>query len=393
VKELNFLQSVKMSFRNIQANKMRAILTMLGIIIGVSSVIVLMSIGQGSAKQITDQVGKLGSNLLTVNIMNPNENIPYTERDASEFTQIAGVKQSSPTLSGDGKVKREAQSENAPILGATRPFQSLRELTLSSGRFLADIDHEYRHKVVVLGSELAQSLFPSEDAVGKQVQINGNTFKVIGVLASKGGSMGQNIDQMAIVPLSTAQRLLKNNQVNAVYVQVQNEEQIPFVKAKIEQKLLKTFRGDESSFFVLNQKDLIDTVSSVNQTLTLLLGGIASISLLVGGIGIMNIMLVSVTERTKEIGLRKAVGAKGKDIYLQFLIEAIVLSGFGGLIGLGVGIASSLAVSSLGGMPIEWSANIMILSVTFSLIVGILFGVYPATKAAKLNPIEALRYE
>ncbi|MCP1122294.1 ABC transporter permease [Bacillus sp. 3103sda1] len=389
---MGLIQSIKMAMRSIKGNKLRAFLTMLGIIIGVSSVIVLVSIGQGSSQAVTNQINSLGTNLLTINMMG-SDAIKFTEQDIAKFQKIDGIKEMSPVVSGRVTVKNGTVSTQVSLTGTNSSYQQVRDMKINEGRFLSDMDVEYRQKVIVLGANTAQNLFGFENPVGKDVQVNGSSFKIVGVLASKGGSMGQSGDDVIIMPLSTAQRIVKNTSIQTVYVQVSSEEKLNTVMAQIQNKLAVMFPNKQDNYSVFNQKDLVDTMSSVTGTMTMMLGGIACISLLVGGIGIMNIMLVSVSERTKEIGIRKAIGAKRRDILLQFLIEAVVLSSLGGLIGMGIGLLVAKVISMAAGMTIAYSLPVTLLAFLFSLLVGVGFGVFPANKASKLHPIQALRYE
>jgi putative ABC transport system permease protein len=381
-----------MAMRSIKSNKVRAFLTMLGIIIGVSSVIVLVSIGEGSSRNITSQISSLGTNLLTVNMMG-SDTVKLTVQDAEKLKNISGVKEISPVVSGRVTVKNGPVSEQVSLTGTTASYQSVRTMQVSAGRFLSDMDEEYRQKIVVLGANTAQTLFGADNPVGRSLQINGSSFNIVGVLASKGGSMGQSGDDVIIMPLSTAQRVVKNTNIQTVYIQAASEQQLDTVMARVQSTLARMFPNKQDNYSVFNQKDLMDTMSSVTQTMTLLLGGIAGISLLVGGIGIMNIMLVSVSERTKEIGIRKAIGARRKDILLQFLIEAMVLSSMGGIIGVGAGVVMAKVLSIVAGIAIAYSISVMLIAFLFSLFVGVLFGVFPANQASKLHPIQALRYE
>lgn len=389
---MGLLPSIKMAWRSIHGNKLRSFLTMLGMIIGVSSVIVLVSIGRGSSEQVTSQINQLGTNLLTVNVMNSDE-VKLTVEDMNKFRELSGVKDIAPIVSGRVNVKQGTASAQVSLIGTTASYEAVRDVNVSSGRFLSDIDIEYRQKIVVLGATIAQTLFGFGDPVGQYVQIDGTSFKVVGVLASKGGSLGQSGDDVILMPLSTAQRLTKTMNIQTVYIQADKASDVNFVMVEAKRLLAHLFPNNEDSYSVFNQQDLMETVSSVADTMTLMLGGIAGISLLVGGIGIMNIMLVSVSERTKEIGICKAVGAKRRHILLQFLVEAVVLSSCGGAIGVVLGFGVGQVLKSVMGMTISYSPSVSLLAFLFSLLVGVVFGVFPANKAAKLDPIQALRYE
>ncbi|MEH7332967.1 ABC transporter permease [Neobacillus drentensis] len=388
---LGILQSIKMALRSIKSNKLRSALTMLGMIIGVSSVIVLVSIAQGSAKNVTSQINQLGTNLLTINTFGTD--LTLTEDKINELSKLNGVKALSPVVSGRVNVKKDRTTSQVTLTGTNADYSKVRDTKVSNGRFINDLDIEYRQKIAVIGSETASTFFGAENPVGQYIQIEGTSFKVVGVLVSKGSSLGQSGDNVVIVPLSTGQRLVKSTSINQVYLQGKSEDQMDFVMNEVEMAMASMYPGKSDSYSVTNQQDIMDTMSSVSSTMTMMLGGIASISLLVGGIGIMNIMLVSVSERTKEIGIRKAIGAKRRDVLLQFLIEAVVLSGVGGLIGILAGVGIGKILSSILSLTVSFTSNVMLLSFLFSLGVGVVFGVFPANKASKLNPIQALRYE
>ncbi|AKO93119.1 ABC transporter permease [Priestia filamentosa] len=379
-----------MAWKSIKGNKIRAFLTMLGIIIGVSSVIVMVAIGQGSTQEVQSQIGSLGKDVLTVSIT--GSDVTFKEDDAKELETVNGVDATAPTVSGRVTAKNGETNTQVSMTGTTSSYLDVRDLELQSGRFIAALDQDNHSKVAVLGSDTAQTLFGLGNAVGQSIGINGSSYKVIGVLQSVGSSLGTSGDSTVIVPLSTGQRLASTTSIESVYVKVRDEENINFITNRLEQTMRGVI-GEEDSYSVSSQEDLMETADSVDNTLTLLLGGSAAISLIVGGIGIMNIMLVSVSERTKEIGIRKAIGAKRGNILLQFLIEAVILSSFGGLIGIGLGLVSAEAFTKITGTAVVYSVPVILMSFAFSLLVGIVFGVFPANKASKLDPIQALRYE
>lgn len=384
-------QSIKMALRSIKGNKLRSALTMLGMIIGVSSVIVLVSIAQGSAQNVTSQITQLGTNLLTINTFGTD--LSLTEEKISKLGELDGIKAISPVVSGRVNVKKDRTTSQVTLTGTNAAYSTVRDTKVKQGRFITDIDNEYRQKIAVIGSDTATTFFGTENPVGQYIQIEGTSYKIVGVLASKGSSMGQSGDNVIIVPLSTGQRLVKSTTINQVYLQGKSEDHMDFVMNEVKLTMASLYPNKSDSYSVTNQQDIMDTMSSVSDTMTMMLGGIASISLLVGGIGIMNIMLVSVSERTKEIGIRKAIGAKRRDVLLQFLIEAVVLSGVGGLIGILTGVSLGKILSSTMDLAVSFSSTVMFGAFLFSLVVGVVFGVFPANKASKLNPIQALRYE
>jgi len=391
---MELTQGIKMAWKSISTNKMRSILTMLGIIIGVSAVIALVSIGQGATSQVTKQVESLGTNLLVVNITTgrgTKTTLSYEE--ALAFGQKDGVQGVSPVINGQVKAKNGTKNTDVSVEGITPDYESVRSFHVQSGRFLLSMDVDYRQKVALIGANTAQTLFGLTDPVGLTVQLNGQSYKIVGLLESKGSSLGGSNDDKILIPISTAERLLRTTGVRSIYVQSTTSDAVAQVKADIEADLQKKFKNAQNAYNVFNQADALSAVSSISSTLTLALGGIASISLLVGGIGIMNIMLVSVSERTREIGIRKAIGAKKRDILVQFLIESMVLGGLGGLIGIGIGVGASMLITKFTTLTVDTSWAVILGSFFFSLGIGVMFGLFPANKAAKLKPIQALRTE
>ncbi|MGG7620871.1 ABC transporter permease [Bacillus coreaensis] len=389
---MNLVESIKMALKSIKSNKIRAILTMLGIIIGVASVITLVGVGQGSSQSVTDEIGSLGTNLITLSV-NDTESVQLKDDQILDFQELNGISEVAPVVTGRINAKNQDNTAQVSITGTTSSYLSVRNLTLSQGRFITDMDNELRQKVVVLGSTTADALFPYENAVGQSVQIEGVSFQVVGVLESVGTSLGTSGDNVIISPLSTTQRITQTTAIGTVYFQAESEDDVNRAMFQVQGVMTTLFPNSSDYYSVSSQEDLMETMTSVSDTMTLMLGGIASISLLVGGIGIMNIMLVSVSERTKEIGIRKAIGANRRSILLQFLIEAVVLSTLGGLIGVVIGLGVSKLMELFSSITISYSPSVTLLAFLFSLLIGVVFGVFPANKASKLNPIQALRQE
>ncbi len=387
---MNLLQLIKLALRGIIDNKMRSFLTMLGIIIGVSSVIALVSFASGATSQVTSQLEGMGSNILNVNLMGRGTKSDFTYQEAMNLKNpyISAI---APTVNTGMTVKFMAKTYSTGITGTNPDYFTINDREMQSGRSITEADLDSRARVAVLGTETAKEL-GMLNPVGETIKLEGNNFTIIGLLASKGSSMMGSQDDMVIVPITTAQRLFRTGAIRSITVQASSEGSVESAKALLEAEL-KHITGDEDSFNVFDQTELLDTVRQSTSVMTMMLGGIAGISLLVGGIGIMNIMLVTVTERTREIGIRKAIGAKKKDILTQFLIESSVLSGLGGVIGIGVGFALSKILSSVANFPTKTTPLTVGISFGFALLVGIVFGIYPANRAAKLNPIDALHYE
>lgn len=409
---MNFFESIKISLRALVSNKMRSILTMLGIIIGVGAVIAMVGIGNGATSNITSKIQGLGSNLLTITsgkssssgVRGAAGSMNSLKMTDVEKLEAAGssIKAVAPTNNKSGvQVIIGSANTNTTITGVTETYTEVRNLEISTGRFITAEDVEEYAKVAVVGPSVVEDLMGSSNAdiVGQTIKINNIPFKVVGVTVTQGSSGMNSSDDMVFIPITTnASRLVGNKYLRTIYVAAASEDAMAQAEADITTALEKahgidTSAGDEDDFTIQNQETVLETVQSVSKTLSLLLGGIAGISLLVGGIGIMNIMLVSVTERTREIGIRKAIGAKEKDIMFQFLTEAVVLCLLGGIIGIGLGCAGSILVGKFMSMSSSVSVSSIIIAFGFSAVIGIVFGVVPARKAAKMDPIDALRFE
>jgi putative ABC transport system permease protein len=362
---------------------------MLGLVIGIASVIVLVGIGNGTSSKISSQVQSLGTNVLTLNVNSSDYSLDYSNID--ELKDLENVELAAPYKTISKTVSRgSTTSSRASIVATTKEYLDTMELTISSGRLLSDIDLENYSKVCLIGNDLATTLFSLSNPVGQSVKIDGDNYTVIGVLTAQGSSMGTNIDDMMIIPFTTIKYLGEDTSISSIYIRVFDDSEIDTTTELIENYIETTLGIDSDYFSVSSQDSMLNTMDEINNTMSLLLGGIAGISLIVGGIGVMNVMLVSVTERTREIGIRKALGAKRRDILLQFLIEALVLCLVGGLIGIlfGMGLGSLL-----GKMGYTFTPGFEIIIIAFfsSALIGTVFGIFPANKASKLNPIEALR--
>ncbi|MEW5785945.1 MAG: ABC transporter permease [Bacillota bacterium] len=389
---MNFLQAVRLSLDAIWSNKLRSFLTMLGVIIGVFAVVALVSISQGASDTVTEQVQGMGSNLITVMVTGRGTKTALTLDEVRDLGEKAGVKAAVPVISTQGTIKYGNKTAVFAVEGSSPEYQAVRTHYAQAGRFLVPTDVTYRQNVAVLGSEVVAEFFPATDPVGREIRINGTPFTVVGILEEKGYGMMGSDDGKIVIPVSTAQRLFHSPGVQTIYIEAESTQSVDRAVAAIEATLKYRFR-DEDAYLVFNQAQILDVVNQVMGTMTLLLGGIAGISLLVGGIGIMNIMLVSVTERTREIGIYKALGAKRRDILFQFLVESAVISSLGGLLGMLFGYGLVRVLNNLIDLPAAFSLRVVVTALLFSLFVGIFFGIYPANKAAKLNPIDALRAE
>ncbi len=403
-----FTELIKMAALSLVANKLRTVLTMLGIIIGVAAVIAMVSVGMGVRSNVVNSISRLGSNMLIVMAGSSNRGgvrgaagsittLVYDDAKAIK-DRIKNVDYVSPTVQGSYQVVYGHENWNTTVTGVVPEYVAIQSLTMQSGIFFTEHDVEVRNRVAIIGPTVAANLFNSVNPVGKKIRIGNAPYTVIGLLASKGQSTGgQDQDDVVLIPLTTAQeRLMGITYVRSINVQVSSQDKMDEVQANIEKLLRQRHRireGNDDDFNVRNMTSLMETMTQTTTMITLLLGSIAGISLVVGGIGIMNIMMVSVTERTREIGIRKAIGATYNSIMLQFLIESTMISILGGIIGIGIGIGVAKAISEFGNFTTVISSASIVASFGFSLFVGIFFGMLPARKAARLDPIDALRYE
>ena len=390
-------QSVKMAWKSIASNKMRSFLTMLGIIIGVVSLVVLVSLVSGATTSVTDEINSLGSNLLTVTVSD-DKGKPMTLTDVNALMDEEDIALTAPGASLTVTGKYGSDSDSVMVTGTTATYSTIQRLQLKYGRFLKSTDVEQANYVVVVNSTLAEELVGYTSCVGKTISLNGMHFTIIGVLDDDDSSSLTSImgDQLiAYIPYTTAIRVSNSvsTKVTSFYVTSTSEDSMDATEATVTRLMMDRFNEDEDAFSITNQSEIMDALSSVTGTLSLLLGGIAAISLLVGGIGIMNIMLVSVTERTREIGIRKAIGAGRGTIMLQFLIEALTISLLGCLIGIGLSGTILAVVNVVGGVSYGLNGTVVTVSILFSVGIGVLFGLYPANKAATMLPIDALRFE
>ena len=393
-------QSFKMAVKAIAGNKMRSFLTILGVVIGVVAIVVLVSIGQGANSSVVESIEGMGTNLITANI-NARRMNPIDLDSLNELAQNEAISYVAPISSVSGTVKAGTTTyDDGVVQGTTPGYESIRNWTVAEGRFLQQPDIDNRSFVAVIGSEAATEMYGTTHAVGETFSLNGYTLTVVGVLEAVGSSASGSNDNQILIPFTLAQRLSNQTSISSFYVSAASSAQVEQAQAAVESYLEKAFenyntRSFGTQYSVFNQTEMLSTLSETTNTLTLMLGGIAAISLLVGGIGIMNIMLVTVTERTREIGIRKAIGAERKSIITQFLIEAAVICSIGGLIGIGIGcvgtlVAGKLLLNETAMLP---SPFITMGAFLFSVVLGVIFGMYPAIKASGLQPVVALRAE
>ena len=391
---MNFKQSFKLAIKSLKSSKMRAFLTMLGIIIGVASVIILVSLMNGLSQDMTSRFESMGTNTITVNVMGRGTNrtlsIDEVEKLVEENPDY--LDKYSPKVSASVTAKFEDTSADTTATGVNEYYDEMQSVEVTNGRFIQFIDCDRRQKVCVIGSYEAKELFAGTDPVGETIKLNGSAYTVVGVLKEQADSEESSDDDIIYVPYTTATRLAGSAAIGTYYLTAVNTDDIETTMTLIENMMYSVFE-DENAYRVSSMSEMIDTVNEMTNSIALVLVGIAGISLVVGGIGIMNIMLVSVTERTREIGIRKSLGAKRKDIMRQFIIEAATTSSAGGVIGIIFGIGAAYFAGYIMNMTVAPSINAVVIAFSVSVAIGMIFGYFPANKAAKMNPIDALRYD
>jgi len=396
---------VRVAFQSIRANLFRALLTMLGIIIGVGAVIAMLAAGSGAQKRVDDQISALGANILTLSTSRFFSRGVSRDQMTLTVDDIVPLEEDSqyldavvPEISSRGQMKLDDQNTRPRLIGTTHQYADLFNYPVEFGRFFTRAEDEAKSRVVVVGADIPQRLgTDAESIIGRTLQLTGRPFEVIGVLASVGATTGRSPDSQAYIPLYTAEkRVVGSGRLSSVSIRVRDD--VPMEKAMVDiERVLRTqhkiLPGEQNDFAIVDRKQFLATQQEAQQTFTLLLASIAGVSLLVGGIGIMNIMLVSVTERTREIGVRMALGATRLNILLQFLVESVALCVFGGLAGILLGVGAARLLSTYAGWETSVSTNSIVLAAGFSIGVGLFFGIWPAQRAARLDPIEALRYD
>lgn len=391
-------QSFKMALKAIAGNKMRSFLTILGVVIGVLAIVVLVSIGQGANSSVTASIEGMGTNLISATI-NARRTNPVTADGLNELAENEAIAYIAPLTSASGTVKAGVNTyDDGTVQGTAPGYEHIRNWAVAEGRFLTQPDVDNRSFVAVIGAEAASEMYGTTHAVGETFTLSGYTMTVVGVLKANGESASGSNDNQILIPYTLAQRLSNSTGISSFYVSAASSDQVTQAQTAVEAYLEKSFEGYNTRSFgtqysVYNQTEMLSTLSDTTATLSLMLGGIAGISLLVGGIGIMNIMLVSVSERTREIGIRKAIGAARGNILMQFLIEALVVSLMGGLLGLALSVGLVKILGPLLDMTLTVPINVAWMAIGFSVLIGVVFGLYPANKASKLKPIEALHYE
>jgi len=407
---MNLLMIIRVAFRALVRNKMRAALTMLGIIIGVSAVIAMVSIGQGASASVQAQIESIGTNLLFVSAGAQNvggvrsgagdtgsQNLTVDDLDAIK-REVPSVSMVTPSVNARSQLVAGNMNWNTAVTGVSEQYPEIRKWPVATGSFFTDADVRTAARVIVIGQTLADNLYPGADPIGQDIRVMNLPFRIVGVMAAKGQDpQGRDQDDVAFAPFTTVQKkILGRDRIQIAYVSAISQDATYTAQSQITDLLRQRHKltaNEPSDFTVRNMTDIAEAANETSKTMTILLACIAGVSLLVGGIGIMNIMLVSVTERTREIGLRMAVGARTRDILGQFLVEAVTLSLIGGLVGVALGIGGAMAIAAFAGWHISISPQAVALAVAFAFVIGVFFGFYPARKAARLNPVEALRFE
>lgn len=390
---MSLWEAVLSSLKSVWSNKMRSALTMLGIAIGIFSVAALISIVQASTSSITESIEGEGTKLIIVNITGKRIANSFDLKDVEEMEELKGVAYVAPNTSSGMTLKNDTESMDINVIASNQYYDDINSYEMLFGRWISENDEEKRLRVAVVGIDVASELYGTLDVVGEKITMNGTRFTIIGVLEEQGSDIMGSGDEVAIIPFATGQRIMGSTEIRSIYVGAETSEDVDTAMTSLDNYMLSKSNGDDTQYRLISMSSMLELFDETTAMLTLLLGAIAGISLLVGGIGIMNIMLVSVSERTREIGVRKAIGATRGNIMIQFLIEAIIVSALGGLFGL---IFAQIGVSVAGqlmDMTIKLESGIVVAALLFSAGVGIIFGLYPAAKASKLNPIEALRYE
>lgn len=388
---MSFLLSFRMAISSILSNKLRTFLTMLGVIIGVSAVIIAVGFAEGSTKSITSNIESIGTNMLTVNLMGRRTSSITYDDVAKELDKIDELDGYAPVLNGSVYVKNSKNTSiSTNYVGTSETYATVQDKTVQEGRFLTSFDIKGSLNVAVVGTYVANELFPDGDAVGSYLKFNSKSFKIVGILTQTEDGEEGTADDTIIIPYTVAQRISRAGAVSTVYVRAKDADNVDVIKEDIENVLYGLYEN-EDYYRVTSQQAMLETLSSVTDTLSIVLAGIAAISLVVGGIGIMNIMIVSVTERTREIGIRKAIGARKINILIQFLIESLIITLLGGVTGIIIGCLGITIIGKLDLVPAVYSIKWIVISLVVSLMIGIVFGLFPAYKAAKMDPIKALR--
>jgi len=396
---MKLTQGLKMAVKSVLSNKLRTILSMLGILIGVATVIALVAMGKASSNEVAKQVSSLGSpNSLSVNIVGRGTVTTLSVDEANELGDVMNVAGVAPVTSTTGYAKYGKTQVSVTIEGITAAYEEVKSFPVQDGRYIASPDIKNNTKVALIGVQTAKDLFEDEKvdpatAVGKKITINGYIFTIVGLLESQGSSLSGSNDEKILIPITTAQKIFQTSGVSTINLIVSDIDRMAVTVKAVEAVLYEKFRGNENAYRVFNQEEAMKTLNSVNETMNRQLIYVAIISLIVGGIGIMNIMLVSVTERTREIGIRKSLGAKKRDIMFQFLVEAVCISGLGGALGIGLGYIASFMIGMFMHTDTEVPLDTVWLAFVFSALVGVIFGYLPANKAAGLRPVDALRHD